>query len=50
MRNTPSETNHRSCPGVERLVPVRNPRRPFHDEYVLILILVKVSRRAVTRA
>ncbi len=50
MRDTPSETNHRSCRGVERLVPIQDPRRSFHHEYVLILILVKVNRGAVTMA
>ena len=51
MPDTPSETNHRSCRGVERLVPVQDPRRPFHDENVLILILVKANKAAsLTRA
>ena len=49
MRDTPSETNHRSCRGVERLVPVQDPRRSFHDKDVLVLFLVKVNRGAVIR-
>jgi len=50
MGDASGETNHRSGRGFEYLVPVQDPRRSFHEEDVLVLLLVKMNRGAVSRS
>src|SRR5690242_17636331 len=49
MRDVPRKRDGRTSRSVERLVATRDPRGALQDEKMLVLTLMNMHRRAVTR-